>query len=350
MARPEHRTSFGARFEHAFDGLPALASYLVFTGLARRAPALARGADRLSVRFRRRTWLVGRAETDSGSVDVAYLGSPDRLSRWLLDRLGVTSVREHRAALAPGSVRCDVELCLFPAAEARDWARNGWLTLPRYAHHRQKLGPEPSSFERRVARRIRKQGVTLRLSRDPESLDRFQRELYDPMLRRRHGDRALRTGRALLRFGQRRGGLFIAEIGDRAIAAAVGAPSATVPGDFEIWALGVAADALPGSGLAPVLGWVEWAREHRFSVVDHVASLPLYSDGLTRQKLRWGTEMTEPIAPQELLALRVHGTGAPLLGWLRRHGFAARSKRGLVRIDVTDPGTLPDTARSLLVG
>jgi hypothetical protein len=243
-----------------------------------------------------------------------------------------------------------VELAIIPGVEARSFGRAGWLVLPRYVHHRQELHDEPSGFERKVAERFRVSGMTLRLSRDPNDLERFQRELYDPMLLRRHGDRALRTGRALLRLGQRRGGLFIVETEGRAFAGAVGAPSASAKDELEIWALGVAADAPSGAGLVPVLGWVRWARERRFAAVDHLVSLPLYSDGLTRQKLRWGTSLSEPAESQERLALRVHGSGPALASWLGRHSFAACSNDGLTRVDASDPESLARIARSLAVG
>jgi hypothetical protein len=334
-------------FEGSLDGASGLLSYLLFTSLQRHAPALGRSADRLGKRLRRSRWLVGRAETTDGPLDIAYLGSPDRLSLWLLDRLGVVHPHVVRAKQVPGSVPCAVELSLVPADERGDWARAGWLVLPRYVHHRQMLSGDPSAFEKRVATRSGASGLTLRLSRDPGDLERFERELYRPMLARRHGDMALRTGHALLRLGQRRGGLFIAEKDGRALSAAVGAPSVTTPGDLEIWALGVAEGAPPPASLAPVLGWARWARERRFVALDHLVSLPLYSDGLTRHKLRWGTVISEPTETSELIALRVHGESAALASWLGRHTFAACGRSGLVRVDAPDAGSLAGIARAL---
>jgi len=350
MALPELCSSFGARLERVLDGVPGLVSYLVFTSLLRRAPTVARAVELLARRHRGRAWLVGEARSDAGAVRLAYLGSPDRLSRWLLDRLGAGPLREEDGAGAPGSVACDVELRLVPSEEADDWAGTGWLVLPRYVHHRQRLDREPSTFERRVARRARASGVSLRFTRDARDLDLFKSVLYDPMLERRHGERALRTGRALLRFGQLRGGLFVAEHEGRPVAGAVAAPSAYNPAELEIWALGVAGDAPAGAGPAAILGWIDRARERRLSVVDHVASLPLYSDGLTRQKLRWGTTLHEPFAAREMLALRVQGSGPAIHDWLSRHCFAARSRAGIVRVAAARPDELARVARSLAVG
>jgi hypothetical protein len=269
------------------------------------------------------------------------------MSRWLLDRLGTKAVCAATEATALGRQRSGVELALIPAAEARDRAQAGWLILPRYVHHRQRLNGPLSAFEQFVSKRAGENRITVRLSRDPADLERFQHELYDPMLKRRHGDRALRTGRALLRFGQKRGGLMLAEIGGRSIAGAVGAPSARASRELEIWTLGVAADAPSGAGLAAVLGWVRWARENGFVAVDHLVSLPLYSDGLTRQKLRWGTILSEPVECRELLGLRVHGSGAALRSWLGRHTFAACSNAGIVPLRVDDPAQLVHAARKL---
>lgn len=347
MALPEGRFAFPSRFRHAFDGVPGLISYLVFNSLERRAPVLARGADELGRRWRGRAWLVGQAETGQGPLDIAYLGSPDRVSRWLLDRLGAQALGIRAGRLAPGSVPCDVELVLVPAEEAQSYARAGWLMLPRYVHHRQLLDTPPSAFERRVGRRLEAAGIRMRVSHAPADLEQFQRELYDPMLERRHGDRALRTGRALLRFGQLQGGLMLAEVAGRPIAGAVGAPAAHARNELEIWALGVAADAPSGAGLAPVFGWVRWARERGFAAVDHVASVPLYSDGLTRQKLRWGTVLTAPAECRELVALRVHGNRAGLRSWLGGHTFAARSNAGLVPVKIDDPASLATRALAL---
>jgi hypothetical protein len=348
MGHPEVRSS--VRMKGRLDGVSGLISYLVFTSLERHAPALARGADRVGQRWRGRAWLFGQAATDRGPVDVAYLGAPDTLSRWLLDRLGVGSTETRVAMHEPGSVRCSVELVMIQADEWRKWGLAGWIVLPRYVRHRQVLTLEPGEFEREVAERVRQDGVTLRFTREPRDLDRFQRELYDPMLERRHGHLALRTGRALLRLGQRRGGLFLAEAGGRALAGAVAVPSVRVSGDLEIWALGVGADAPKGAGLAPVLGWVRWARERRFAAVDHLASLPLYSDGLTRQKLRWGTELGEHTESRELVALRVHGAEPALQTWLSHHSFAARSSNGIQRVDVEDPNRFLEVARALALG
>src|SRR5687768_4123001 len=137
---PLSRLAFRRHFERALDGVPDLLSYLVFNSLARRAPTLGRRLDELGRLWRGRVWLVGRAETEHGPLDIAYLGSPDRMSRWLLDRLGAKSVCIATGASAVGRQRSGVELVLIPAAEAKDRARAGWLILPRYVHHRQLLG------------------------------------------------------------------------------------------------------------------------------------------------------------------------------------------------------------------
>jgi hypothetical protein len=330
------------------DGARGLVSYLTFSSLWRYAPRLARRAEALGRLWRGQSWLSGESETEAGPITIAHLGPPDRYARWLLARLGLSSIRAERAKPRAGSVPCGVELIVIPAHEAREWGREGWLVLPRFVRHRQALGSEPSKFENRVAERCRARGVRLRLSRDPDELDRFQRELYEPMLRRRHGDQALRTGRALLRFGQRRGGLFVAESEGRLLAAAVGAPSVIAPSELAIWALGVAADAPSGSGLAPVLGWVRWARERDFDAVDHLLGLPLYTDGLTRQKLRWGTELMEFTERQERIAMRLHASGPALTSWLSRHTFAACSSAGIVPVSATDRLTIAQTARALV--
>jgi hypothetical protein len=350
MSHPEVRSSAGARTKGRFDGVSGLISYLLFTSLDRHAPALARGADRLGQRWRGRAWLTGRAETDRGPVDIAYLGAPDTLSHWLLDRLGVEPKRIVDARRTPGSVPCAVEFVMIPAQQYGDWARAGWIVLPRYVRHRQALRGVPSEFESEIGERVARDGVTLRFTQSAGELDRFQRDLYDPMLDRRHGQLALRTGRALLRLGQKRGGLLVAEAGGRALAGAVAAPSSRTAGDLEIWALGVAADAPKGAGSAPVLGWVRWARERRFAAVDHLASLPLYSDGLTRQKLRWGTELLPPSESQELVAMRVHGSSPAVKCWFGRHSFAACSYRGVKRVDIDDPNRLEEVARALALG
>jgi hypothetical protein len=350
MARPELRSSFGARLERVFDGVPGLASHLVFTSLLTRAPLLARAAAELARYRRGRVWLRGNAETAAGPVRIAHLGSPDRVTRWFLHRLGAGTVERQEAARVPGAVACDVELCLVPLEETLAFARDGWLLLPRYVHHLQDLREGPSSFEVRVARRARAQGLTLGMTRTARELDDFQRRLYDPMLARRHGEHALRTGRALLRLGQLRGGLCVVRSNGRAVAGAVAAPNARDRAELEIWALGVAEDAPAGAGFAAVLGWVSWAREHGLERVDHVASLPLYSDGLTRQKLRWGTTLHEPVATNEVVAMRVVGAGAAVKSWLSGHVFAARSEKGLVPVSVTEPGELSRAARSLASG
>lgn len=347
MGRPEIAASFGARARGRLDGVTGVASYLLFTSLDRHAPTFAEGIHRLGQLWRGRTWLVGYAETDEGPVDVAYLGRSDTVAHWLLDKVGVVALRTTVAKQTPGSVPCAVELVAVPKRDADRWSRAGWLLLPRYVRHRQALDESPSPFEERVARLARDKGLSTRFSREATELDRFHAELYDPMLERRHGPRALRSGRALLRLAQRRGGLMITEEGGRMVAGAVAAPSAAAPDELEIWALGVSGSAPTDAGLVPVLGWVRWARERRYAAVDHLASLPLYSDGLTRHKLRWGTELVLPKEARELVAMRVHGSGAPLASWLRRHSFAARSKGSITRVDVTEPGRLAEVARAL---
>ncbi|HEX4338727.1 MAG TPA: hypothetical protein VH062_22630 [Polyangiaceae bacterium] len=347
MALPELRSSLGLRLERTFDGVPGLLSYLLFTTLNRRAPSLARRAERLAEWRRGRGWLVGDASTELGPVKIAHFGAPDRLSRWFLDRLGAHAPVAHLGGSAPGSVPCDVEIRSVSSLEANDLGRAGWLVLPRYVHHRQSLANAPTDFERRVASRAEARRIHFRITRDAGDLGAFQRDLYEPMLARRHGARALRTGRALLRLGQRRGGLLVAETGGRIVAGAVAAPGAYDARELDVWAIGVADDAPSSAGLFAVLGWVSWAREHRLSVVDHMLSLPLFSDGLTRQKLRWGTLLAPPLRATEFFALRARSDGAAVRRFLSQHSFAARSSAGVVRVDVADRAALEHTARAL---
>jgi hypothetical protein len=131
------------------------------------------------------------------------------------------------------------------------------------------------------------------------------------------------------------------------LAGALAAPRRYGANDLDIWALGVLPDAPRGAGLFAVLGWIRWAREHGFDGVDHLASPPLHTDGLTRQKLRWGTSLVVPPECREVVALRLHGDRPPLRTWLAGHRFAACSAGGLVPVAVGDPAKLAAVARSL---
>lgn len=350
MARAEPRAFFHVRDVRPgdiWDGVPEALSYLFFTALEQRAPTVSRMATLVAERMRGRSWLAGTAETPEGTVRIAHLGPPDRFARWFLDRLGAKEIRAVPASAEPGSVPCAVEIMTIPANRARAFGHAGWLVLPRYVHHRQRLTSTPSGYERRVAERALANRLTFRFTQRASDLEAFRRQLYEPMLQRRHGANALRTGRALLSLGQRRGGLFLVEADGQAVSGAIGAPSVASPRDLEIWALGVAREAPSGSDLAPVLAWIGWAREQGYDAVDHLVTVPLFSDGLTRHKLRWGTALLEPRGERDVLAIRTHGSTRALSSWLGRHSFAARTRTGIVRVDVSNTDELAKRARAL---
>jgi hypothetical protein len=335
---PRKVTALGRALSRQLDGADRLLSYLFFSSLFRRAPALARHVAAVADLRHPRDSAVAEVETNAGPMTLRYHGRVDAGARWLLHRLGASAISPCR----PHTSDADVELRMIRSHESREFARRGYLILPRWVHHRQALDRRPSRLEERTERSIENGGVRLRFSRAPDDLDQFMSELYEPMLRRRHGERALRTGRALLRWGQQRGGLFLAEVDGQMVAGALGAPSAIRAREVEIWAVGRGPKVRPGAHDAAVYAWVRWARHRGYESVNHLLSLPLLNDGLTRSKLRWGGTLIEAPECQLRMAMRPHIASAAVDGWLRQYVFVTCSSRGLV--GVGSEGAAPPSA------
>jgi hypothetical protein len=180
------------------------------------------------------------------------------------------------------------------------------------------------------ARRVRRLGLTVRLGRAADDVERFRRELYEPYGARRFGDLFGRIPPHAFRHACRAGWLLLLEDRGRTVAGAV----------LERWgrAVRILAFGAETDGPLPTGLLLEACYFHsiRFAVEAGIPRLslgtvrPVLTDGVLRYKRKWGGVLGRP-STWEAFLLRYRNTSAargalaaaPLILDRGREGLAA---------------------------
>lgn len=208
-------------------------------------------------------------------------------------RLGTFRASQLPAALARWQDVADITVARVDQFTQRMFSPSDWLRVPEWIRMVAPVPTTPGGFAANSARSdlrlIRKNGLTWRVSHDPDELATYLRRDYYPYTRLRHGDDAFVLSPRLMRRAFRRGGLLWVEKDGAPLAGLVfeHAPPmlrmstvACVEADERHLQLG----ALAGVYLFSF----EYARDRGFEALDMRGSRPCLSDPLFFVKRKYG--------------------------------------------------------------
>jgi hypothetical protein len=175
----------------------------------------------------------------------------------------------------------------------------GYLAVPEWVDTYIPVPPDPSILFRNESvrtdlRRIRKSGITVRVSHHMEDFNRFYHGFHAPFVNRRHGELAhLRNIYRLRRmFG--RGGLLWIERNGEPVAGLV---FERQPGRFRMIVVGMVGEdkRLMGEGVPSAAYYfsILQARHEGRGIVDLGGVRPVLNDGVLRFKRKWGARLAD---------------------------------------------------------
>ncbi|MGH7550674.1 MAG: hypothetical protein ACREK3_07965 [Gemmatimonadota bacterium] len=221
----------------------------------------------------------------------------------------------------------------------------GWVRLPESVDAWRPVPEEGLAGEtadRRQAdnlRRIRKHGLTARVSHDLADFDRFYHDMYVPFVLSRHGEMAYVRGYHRLRRYMRRGGIMWILREGRPVAgelffirdAVLHWVCGGTPG-------GAAEPLRQGAGSAHHVLGVPFARQRNVRRFDLGDSRPSLTDGVLLHKLRWGATIRPSTRARRDLVLRWPRVSDEIAWWLAESLPIAREGRDLVVLTARPPG------------
>lgn len=196
-------------------------------------------------------------------------------------------------------------------------------------------------------RRIEREGLSYRVSRDAATFTSFYRDSYLTFVRERHGDRAVpRTEPVLRRAFQRGGILWILRDGVR-LAGAIFA----IEGDvLKLMVLGANRDndgTIDGSVIAAIYRYgLEHARQIGCTKVDFGGSRPSLMDGGMRYKRKWGAALASKPDNYHHLMVRWSRYNDRVAEFLSRVPLIFHEGKGFSAVTALPPGT-PATDEAL---
>jgi hypothetical protein len=179
-------------------------------------------------------------------------------------------------------------------------------------------------------RRVRRLGLSARVTRDADEWERFRRALYVPYTQRRFGDLFVPVPVHAFRHARRSGWLVLLQRGGRAVA---GAALERWGAETRLLAFGVDEHAGIPAGLllqACYYHAIRFAVERRLPRLSLGAVRPVLTDGVLRYKRKWGGRLSAPASWDAFLfryrntrAVRRALAAAPLVIERREGGLAA---------------------------
>lgn len=152
-------------------------------------------------------------------------------------------------------------------------------------------------------RKIRKSGLTRRITRDPGAIHEFYVDMYAPYIRRRFGDGAIIATESRVMKHARSGALLQILRGTEVVAGTV----LQRRDDLlrSLWMGMRHADGGQSSGVTSALYYhtINYAFDERIRRVDFCGSRPLLSDGVYATKRRWGASVYDDFSLESLLIL-----------------------------------------------
>jgi hypothetical protein len=294
----------------------------VFEALRRPASFLADLTDRgrSLVRFRTRvSQHVGTVRGGDAALSMLYIGNGSNLPFMLATvfggrcesrQLGVGNVwrgsalaRDHVESADmtvfdlpwPWEIRFGEDACVI---EIPAWVRQA-VVLP--AEREAFFAGLHRSVRGEQMRKIRKNGLSGRLTRDEQEIRRFYRTMYAPHVRNRFGADATVVPETRVVKYARQGALLQVVREGQVIAGSVLYRRAGVV--QSLWSGFDGADlrALDGATAALFYHLVGFAFDHGCRVVDYCGSRPLLTDGVFETKRRWGAAVHDDWSLETLL-------------------------------------------------
>jgi hypothetical protein len=285
-----------------------------------------------------RTWVIdGYIGKNHRRIRMLFAGEP--ADKAYLCRQLFTGVREETQIgktwgfEVPAQVaRHGCDLSLIPTLDKRGLDESDRLrfNLPCWTSGFVNLTAEAvtvgqSSSRRRDLRKLRKQGLTCRVTTDPDDLIAFYRDMYVPSMADAHGDGALlmRQDHMLQRLGQRTCELLWILENDRPIAGSLIAYDPLMP---RLWSSGIlnANPSLKRKGVGTALYLLSFQHlfERGHKRINLGRSRPFLNDGAAYFKRRFGPTLFDP--SPEAYELTIVNPTAPLLDSLTVNPFVFR--------------------------
>jgi hypothetical protein len=156
-------------------------------------------------------------------------------------------------------------------------------------------------------RRVLKLGLVPRVTTEPEAVERFRRELYEPYVRTRFGDDVVVLTRHAFRQARRNGCLLLLERDGEPRAGALLERKGEA---FCVRAFGAVVEDGQAAIEACYYHAIALAVERRVARIELGTARPVLTDGVLRYKRKWGARLGSPTTLDRFLVR--HRNGAPL--------------------------------------
>jgi hypothetical protein len=274
---------------------------------------------------------------DAGSMLVA---GEERWARYLPERffgaghreltlLGTFRAAQLPAALARWQDVADITVARVDQVSQRLFSPTDWLRVPEWIRMVAPVPATPDGFAgssaRSDLRRIRKNGLTWRISHDPAELATYLRRDYYPYTRLRHGDDAFVLSPRLMRRAFGRGGLLWVEKDGVPLAGLVFEHASSMLRMSTVACVEADERHLRLGALAGVyLYSFEYARDRGFDALDMRGSRPCLGDPLFFVKSKFGGQaQVKPDNAYDLL-VRWNQTTPPIQRFLTASPLVCR--------------------------
>jgi hypothetical protein len=303
-----------------------------------------------------------------GAAGSMLVAGEERWSRYLPARffrgdpveklqLGSCRAAELPAALDRWQELADITVARVDRLSQRLFPAAAWLRVPEWIRMVARVPAPPEGFANSSARsdqrRVRKNGLTWRISHDPAELATHLRRDYYRYTRLRHGDDAFVQSPRLMRRSFCRGGLLWVEQAGRPLAGLVFEHS---PPLLRMVTMAcVDADArhlLQGALVALYLFSFDYARSRGLTAIDMRGSRPCLRDELFSVKRKFGGRIEEKPDNTYDLLVRWRTTTPPVLHFLGHSPLIVRERGRLSALCVagdSPPVVVPELLRRLEV-
>jgi hypothetical protein len=257
-----------------------------------------------------------------------------------------------RAGVRP-SARFDADVVVLeiPSPSVGDFARAGWVVMPRWVAMevdlRRPLHELLDPRKREIVRRVQRSSLELEVARGAEAAREFHERMYAPTARARHGPRAIVVRQAYIRAAVRSGQvLFVRSHGRRQAGLLVVAR----PGReraLDALLFGVADGDYARSKLVREAAYffaVKWARDTYGAVrLGLTGAAPFANDGGLQFKKHWGASASADLRQATCIAIRVQRGSVDVARALGKTPLIAlrHRDRSLCALLTTVPDTAP---------
>ncbi len=231
-----------------------------------------------------------------------------------------------------------------------------YLAVPEWVGSMLTLPENPGEIARGnhslkdALRIVRRNKLSLEISRADEDFEQFYRTMYVPFIRSRHGERAVVRDFYRMRQAFRQGGLLWVLRDSERISGQLFRRRREV---LQVVAMGTAKGELTpvkdGAGTALDLFTINHAKELGCKFIDFGGSRPCLSDGLLRYKRKWGVSLIEQHDLWYDFLIHWNNFDGMLISFFANTPLILREKDGFTAICVIDQDEPVDQAQVLNV-